>query len=785
MADPPTPSDPTTTVAAPTESQLDAWQALDRYAAASGATLQGVGTISSAVGDIFTGLSDSLKKAGLSLNSLSDSSSVAARQAGLLTTAFLGAREAFVNIANVDSSRLVTTGDQLRDLYEIIKTGPGTALAAKAIETVLGAMTSLGASSDTTRKAQQELKSGVMNTAMAFFTSADNVKRLQNSMIQMTVSGSGLDSLLKAVGSDFQNLDKVNQQYVSTLNKVTTALGGTKKAQELAASYMATINQIPGGLSLLTKNTEIAGKQTDLLTATLNIASASGRDEKEVLADITSVVRSYKSALDDSNEVAGAAATLTSRMGEIAGHLGANIKDVHSALMESTDAFKMYVMDGADAAKMTQGMAQAMENYTSSLEAVGVPAANAIEMFKNYTNVMKNMNTGQLAFISTMSGGAGGLRGALKMQEDIAKGNIDEIRQRVEATIKRISGPLITREEGMRSEAGAAQYMRQVQILQQGPLSSMARSPAEAEALIRAMKEGRRLPATEAARAEDPMKGMQDAMKAGQKIQKDSYSVLVDINASLNELVMQAGLANRKTEREILGTRNLGAYGGGIGGGGGGITPSPTGVVGPTTTDLSKISDIAISLPKTVKDAWDSFKEVLGTGNKESIQKANDKMLAAIKEQQAVWGSLSDSQKSAMTTVQQAFNAAKTETATTTPPTTATRPGTTGPAVSPTGTRPTTAAPRINFTPIENYARPGQRIPAPLPPTTNAPATTAGTAARPTGGLGTGAPGQAVPVTLAPGSAITVNFTGACPHCGGNIRHGTNGVVSPQSDHPH
>ena len=781
MADPNLPPDPTATVTTPTNDQIDQWTTFEQVTAASGASLEKVGDISSGVGAIFGTLSDKLKMAGLSFTDLSSMTDQTSRQFGVLTTSVLGSREAFTNLSgSMDTTRLVTYMDQFRELGEILKTGPGTQMAANAIEAIIGKMSSLGASTSTVAKVQQELKTGVMTTAAAFFTSADNITRLQYSMMQMTTSGSGMQSLLDAVGSDFQNLDKVTKSYTDTLSKTTAALGGSKKAQETAALYMAQINKMPGGLNLLIKSTEIAGKQTDLLTESINIAAISGRKEEEVLGDINTVLHGYKSALDDSNDVGGAAATLQARMATIAGTLHANIQDVRGALMDSTDAFKMFVMDGANAADMTKGMADAMENYTSSLEAVGVPAGNAIEMFKNYTNVMKNMTVGQQAFMSTMSGGPGGLRGAFKVQDQIARGDFEGLRKEAETTIRRLTGPIVSREQAMQSESAAANYMRQIQLLQQGPLSGLAKSMPEAQALLKSMSEGKKLPEVTADKSQDNQ--MQTALKAGQKIQQDSYTELTKVNASLNTLVLNAGLANKKTTREMLGTGNTGAYGGGVAGAGGGITPGRTGIGAPSNDALQQVAQIAMDLPRTVKDAWSSFKEALGTGNKQSIQQANDKMVAAIKDQKAVWSTLSAEQRAAMTTAQQAFSVAKPEAPTTT--------GTGGKATPQTGgptTQTAASGTKFTFNPPQNTVRTARQLPPPLPPNSNGPGATATVGGRQTpGGLTQGNAGQAVPVMLAAGSAITVNLTGVCPHCGRDINHSqTDKTVSPQTGAPH
>lgn len=767
--DPPIPPSVTPPeIVTPTQDQLDKWTALEQVTAASGASLSNVGSVGTTVSGIFNTLSNKLQMAGVSFGDLNSMTDQTARQFGLLTTSVLGAREAFNTISGVDSSRLVTYSSQFKELFDIIESAPGTQVAMAAMEKVKAAaiatMTAAGKAPAEIAKAVSEMGSeltrGVTASAKAFLISADNIKKLENSMIQMTLAGSGMQDLLDAVGSDFQNVDKVTDNYAKTLNKTTAALGGSKAAQELAANYMATINKMPGGLALLTAKTEIAGKQTDLLVETLNIASISGRKEEEVLEDITKVLHGYKSALDQSNDTAGAAATLQARMATIAGTLHANIQDVRGALMESTDAFKMFVMNGASASDMTKGMADAMENYVSSLESVGVPAGNAIEMFKNYTGVMKGMTLGQQSFLSTMSGGAGGLRGAFQIQDKIAKGDFDSLRSQVENTMKRMTGPILSREDAMKSEAAASNYTRQIQLLQQGPLGSLAKSLPEAEALLKAMKEGTKLPTDLKDKTSDNK--AQDALKAGQKIQQDSYTELTKANASLNALVIQAGLANKKTVKEVLGTGNAGSMGGGVNGAGGGITPGRTGIGVPANDALQQVAGIAMNLPRTVKEAWDSFKEVLGTGNKESIQKANDKMIAAIKDQKAAWANLTPEQKAAMNTANQAFSVAK-------PTTQAASSGT--PTATPT---PTTSpnVPRTTYATPTTVPRPGQRVPAPFQPAATT-ATVGGAAPRggQTSGVAVGPNGQAVPVTLAPGSTITVNLTGVCPHCGRDVRH--------------
>jgi hypothetical protein len=352
----------------------------------------------------------------------------------------------------------------------------------------------------------------------------------------------------------------------------------------------------------------------------------------------------------------------------------------------------MFVSSGADAGKMTQGMADSMKDYVYQLTSVGVPAQNAIEMFRNYTNTMKGMNISQQAFVSGMSGGPGGLRGAFQMDNLIRQGKFDELRQKVEATIRKMTGPIVSLDEAQRSESAAAQYTRQIQLLQQGPLGQMAKTRPEAEALLQAMRDGKKLPTTGKS-ADD---SLLDTMKRGQKWQEGTFMESGKAAVSLKNLELLGQQANLKTARGLAG--GTGILGGGIGGTGAGISPDQRDRLqayqnvakqGLTDKDIIDAASQTLSdLPDAIKDAALTVKESVG-GNAPPTGRFSDYVPAGAQ---------------------------------------------LGPNVSPGG------------------AGRGK-------------ATAIGTA-----GAG-GAPhtGGPIPVVLAPGSEIHVNFTGACPHCGRDV----------------
>lgn len=776
MADDPT----SATIAAPTEDQLKAWNQYNEYTKQSNENISQVNSLTHMAEQTFGSLNDGLKKLGLSFESLDKMNSKQAAGFGALSTSILGSKEAFTQLANVDTSRLLTFTGQVKDMQETLKQSPVYRVLKKELEdatTAAARMTDKLAGQTLIQTAANKLKeftSVVSESAMAMLTSADNSLRLQNAMFQLTMQAgdakdlfTGIDKLTGGMSEGFQNIGDTMAKFNTVLESGSDALGGN---QELAAKYMAEINRMPGGFKSIIAPLDIAGKQTNILTASIQYAVGAGRKQEEVFADMSKAMAEYSIS-------GGDALRFSARMTEVANDLGAQFKDVQSALHGAVDEFKTFVNRGADAKAMTQGMADSMKNYVAELTAVGVPAQNAVEMFKNYSTQIKNMNMGQQAFLSTMSGGGGGLRGALKVQEDIAKGNFDKIRGEVETTIKRLSGPLITREEGMKSEAAAQQYTRQVQILQQGPLGSMAKSPGEADSLIRALKEGTKLP-TEAKKPEEVLA---DTMKRGEDWQKRSYTQLAEINKNLQNMSFRAGNANLATTQQMFTGAGASSIAGGSGTGAG-ISPGSQerlaasqraiNTADPNSQLFKQTAEAVKNLPATFSDAWKSFKEALGTGNKESIQSANEKMLAAIKDQKAMQASMTDEQKKAFNTLQKNFDVVKPspqQDTSGTPKTTAAASTTTTPA----------GLPRMNFTssPVP-YLRKGQQIPAPSPPS-NATATggQAGTGARQQSGTAQGAPGQPTPV------AVTVNITGVCPHCGENINHTspTSGVNAPQT----
>src|SRR6185369_8379268 len=193
--DPPDPTTPTTTIAAPTQDELDRWNTFNQQAEAAGTNLGSINNVSAMVSSAFGSLDSGLRRLGLSFESLDNMTNDQASGFGVLTTSILGSKEAFTQLANVDTDRLVTFSGQVNQLFDIIKKGPGTSMAVGAMEKIMDVMKKGGATAGMMAQALDGLKQGSVAVASAFLTSADNSLRLENSFIQLTLQAGNAKEL--------------------------------------------------------------------------------------------------------------------------------------------------------------------------------------------------------------------------------------------------------------------------------------------------------------------------------------------------------------------------------------------------------------------------------------------------------------------------------------------------------------------------------------------------------------------------------------------------------------
>jgi hypothetical protein len=314
-------------------------------------------------------------------------------------------------------------------------------------------------------------------------------------------------------------------------------------------------------------------------------------------------------------------------------------------------------------------------------------------------------------------------------------------------------------DEAQKSEGAAAQYTRQIQLLQNGPLGAMAKTRPEAEALLQAMKEGGKLPTT----GKGADASMLETMNHGEKWQEKSYTELTKILSSIRNLGLMAGQANEATLGRAAGTSGiLGRSATGVG-----IMPGQqermrsyqeTAKRPMTNADVLRSAGGTLAeSPTAMKDMATSIIESMG-GNAPKFSDVSEYTTAGKRVGRSIPSTTTAKDMTTSIIESMGGNAPKFSDVSE---------YTTSIIESMGGNAP-------KFSDVSEYTTAGKRVGRSIPSTTTATTGTQDTTARGmhatnAAHIGGGGGQQPIPVVLASGSAIHVNFTGVCPHCGKDV----------------
>ena len=701
------------------------------------------------------------------LDKLSDSASRGSVGFGVLSAGLLGAQAAFRGFNGaVDDSRVNDFSSQFKQLSEDLKSSPvGSVAHTAALSALSSMMKAAGASSE-------QLGHMTLATAEAFLKGADNMLHLQNAMTMSSAAGGAMTEFLQAAGKDLENLNDITLKAAQVQN---TSRGATGMSREEMQKYLNDIKDIPGGLLHMGDSIELATGKTTLLTAAIQYADGAGRAHKEVIKDITDGMVEYGMTMEGGLRY-------SARMSEVSETLHARTGDVDSAMKSAADNFKSYIRNGQDASTMTDGMSKSMEEYVARLQSIGVPTKQAIEMFGQYNSQLAQMTLGQKAFLSAQTGGPGGLRGALQM-EDLMGKDPEAAQKKVMETIQKMTGPIVSREKAEQSEGAAAQYTRQMQLLMQGPMGAQVKDTQQAAAMMEAMSKGQTMPLEKG-------RSLEETIKTGQQLEQTKMTQVQQMDVKAESVQIAGAKAALDFTQNTMAGRS--GSRGGADGTGAGVNvagqeqikgqqaSASTTLPGHEVPVLKDIKDYLTTLPEGLKNAGKAAMESFAGNNQATPQQIKDAIIVGIQNQAISSGSKSDADMAQKVAQHLSAGAA----AASAGPGAGIKLGVphgsdyynaesvnagaqVGKAIG-TSQGPTTAAAHV-----------GQAVAATTtpPPTTGGGTAATAAAAHAAGGMGGGASTGPVPVTLV-GSTLTVNFTGKCPHCGTQVHTSEHATVN-------
>jgi len=355
-------------------------------------------------------------------------------------------------------------------------------------------------------------------------------RNAENALITLQAQAGNLGDMFTSFGSDLSGIDLMMDNWGKRMESTGTAVGMSSNEVQ---KFGLQLQKIPGIMTETIKNIDGAGNSTDVLTAALKINRGSVRDLDTVFGVMNNQMRLFNTSGEDSLKI-------ISRMQASVSGLGIPLDIMRGFINNTSSAFKFF-------GDNSQAALTIMERMGPALSKSGVGPEGIAEIVGGMVKGIAELDVAQEAFISSQSGGPGGLQGGYQIELLKQQGKSDQVFDMVQGALKKQfgGGPIIGLEEGSKSSGAAAQLTKEVAFLRQGPFGQLAKSNAEAYKLLDSMKTGFGKEAITT-----PEETTQKAMKAGEAVQDKQTPIITGIANWVERIGIIMTNASAKTARE-------------------------------------------------------------------------------------------------------------------------------------------------------------------------------------------------------------------------------------------
>lgn len=374
--------------------------------------------------------------------------------------------------------------------------------------------------------------------------SADQARELELSILANAAAAGRFGTVLQRTGDDFRELENATATHIATI-KETSLATGTSSAK--TAEYADILSKVPGPLGDISRNTNVAGTATNNLEAILKVSAGTMQDVSEVTNQVGQAFLQLGTSGNKALE-------LVASMQRASQDLGLPMDLVRDYTMKTGEAFK-FLGDN------TQGAIKIMGGVSSALKDSNLGPAAITELTSGITSGIHQMDIAHKAFISSASGGPGGLAGGLGIDLLLQQGKIQEVVQMTETAMKeKFGGPVLTLQDATSNPALAGEFYKQVSFLKD--VAGVAKSDQEAYRILEAMKTGS-IAGVEGQLA-TPEAALQDAVERGSTLQERNNTVLNTMQIQFDSMVQAMHLQNLLTIRQTVGSDAANEYLNGI-----------------------------------------------------------------------------------------------------------------------------------------------------------------------------------------------------------------------------
>jgi hypothetical protein len=341
----------------------------------------------------------------------------------------------------------------------------------------------------------------------------------QRAVFNMAAQSGQLDTILGRTSQNLNNLGNMSKDYEQSLNAVRLATGVSGEA---AGKYFQSLSSLPPVLDDTTSGSQRMAEQMDQLQKNITLASGSGQQFDEVLAQSKTLLETFNVPASRVNEI-------TAEGSQLSKDYGVSIGDTTRFLTDMAGTFQLL-------GDNTEGMTDIFNEFFSGLREGGLGIKPAIQTISDMGKSLAGLTIAQKAFLSSRTGGPGGLLGGIQIEQELAKGDVKGVMDKLQKSfLQQTGGKVITRDE-VKDQATASQYERQVKLLQSGAFGGIAKTDEQAAAILKAFSHP-------SINQKDATQALKETMDQGTNYQKLSNSALNHIAATLDSLTLGGGAA--------------------------------------------------------------------------------------------------------------------------------------------------------------------------------------------------------------------------------------------------
>lgn len=380
---------------------------------------------------------------------------------------------------------------------------------------------------------------------VALAASADAGKKVELGFVSMAAASGQLTTMIGQTGDRLDNLPGKIEAWSDMVKRIGNDTGTLSPIVSKLANQLGTA--IPGALNDVDKPGEVAGKRITQIQAAMEVAMGTGQSYEVVVKDLVD--------LFENMGIKGTPALeFIANMQNASEAIGIPLKFVKQYTQDAANSFALFADDTESAANMTQSTINILGRLGPALQQSGLGPRAISDVVKGVTDGIAKMDTAQKAFLSSQTGGAGGLQGAFQIDQMLAEGKIDQVFDKVKQNMmQKLGGPIVTRAQAASSPEQAAQFQKQIMFMMSPAMGGIAKDQASAVKLLEAMASGK---AEMPEGMEDKDKVLRDTMDRGARLQERGNSKLTEIANYTKRVAELGSISNANVFRQMFGSES-------------------------------------------------------------------------------------------------------------------------------------------------------------------------------------------------------------------------------------